>query len=138
MSISPNWSRRSDVNLLAAALSGLLKSVEQACGVGAGEGVQAVRLALLDGVARDGALRAKEFGFLLHFGVPHVLVEFADVGEHAHLRNRLQPGGARFPHVSRESGHRQEVLRIFSRDVERGDAAVRRSGDMKFAALNLV
>src|SRR5690349_19706997 len=71
--------------LLAAAFLRLFKSVEEAPGVGAGECVEPVRLSFLDGVARDGALRAQEFGFFLHLAVPHVFVQFADVHEHAHL-----------------------------------------------------
>src|SRR5437879_1241726 len=63
--------------LLAAALLGLLKTIEQAPGAGAGEGLQPVRLAFLDGVACDRSFGAKKLGLLLHFVVPHVWVELA-------------------------------------------------------------
>src|SRR5688572_15753934 len=110
--------------LLAAALPGFFKPVEQAAGVDSRECVEAVRLAFLDGVARDGAFGAKEFRFLFHLAVPHVLVLFADVHEDAHLRDRLKPGGVGLPHVAGKGGDGEEVLRVGGRDVKRGDTAV--------------
>jgi hypothetical protein len=71
-----------------------------------------VRLALLDGIACDGAVGAKKVRFLLHLSVPHVLVQLADAHEHAHLGNGLKLRGARLPHVSGERRHGQELLRI--------------------------
>src|SRR6266850_3218220 len=88
MRLSPNYPP-----LLATALPGFFKPVEQAAGVGSCEGFQPVVLTLLDGITGDGTLGTKEFCFLLHLAVPHVLVEFADVHEYAHLRNRLELGG---------------------------------------------
>src|SRR5438552_11028640 len=70
--------------------------------------------------------------------MPHVLVQFADVHEDAHLRNRLKLGGAGLPHVSGEGGDGQEVLRIGGRDVKCGDPSVRRSGDVKLVVLDFV
>jgi len=69
----------------AASLPALLKAVEQTGRIVAGKRVQPVRLAGLDGVARDRAFGIKIFGFLFHLAVPFVRVVFADVHEHAHL-----------------------------------------------------
>src|SRR6266852_1489255 len=65
------------IGLLATALAGFVEVVEQPASRGAGERVEAMRLPLLDGVARDVAFRAKELGFALHLVVPHVLVVLA-------------------------------------------------------------
>src|SRR5437867_2948191 len=86
--------------LLAAALLRLFESVEQAAGIGSGERLQPVRLALLFGVTGHGPLGAKKVYLPLHLPVPAVLVKFADVHEHAHLRNGLKLRCAGVPHVS--------------------------------------
>src|SRR3984957_3100643 len=124
--------------LLAATLFGFLKSVEQASCVGTGQRFEPVRLTQLDGIARDRPGRAEEFGFLLHLWMPHVFVILTNVHEDAHFRNSVEFGRAGLPHISRECGDRQEVLRVRSRDVEGGDSAVGWSGDMKFVVLDLV
>ena len=73
------------VTLFAAALPGLFKPVEQATGIYASESLHPVGLSVLDGIPRDGATGMKELGFPIHFGVPHILVEFSDIHEHAHF-----------------------------------------------------
>src|SRR5207249_10001392 len=60
--------------LPAAALFSLFESIEQARGICPRERIQAMGLALLDGITRDGPFSAKKLGFLLHFVVPSVLV----------------------------------------------------------------
>src|SRR5580693_4358486 len=80
--------------LLTATLFGFFESVKEAPRVGACQRVQAVRLALLDGIAGHCPFRAQRFGFLLHLRVPHVFVILADVHEDAHFRNGLELGGA--------------------------------------------
>src|SRR5712671_2944921 len=87
---------------LAAALPGLFKPVEQAPGIGAREGLQPVRLTFLDAIACDRAIGTKDCGLRLHLAVPHVRIEFADIHENAHLRDRLKFCGAGSPHVSGE------------------------------------
>src|SRR5262245_866326 len=124
--------------LPAAALLGLLEPIEQAPGVGAGEGLQPVRLTFLDGIACDRSSRAKELDLLLHLAVPHVMVKLADVHENAHLRDRLKLRCAGSPHVSGERRGGQEVLRVGCRDMQRCDPSVRRSCNVKLAALDLV
>src|SRR5277367_280823 len=93
--------------LLAAALLRLCKPIEQAPGMVARQRFQPVRLALLDAVACDRTFGTKEFGLPLHLAVPPVRVEFADVHENAHLRERLKLFFVGFPQVSRESRNRQ-------------------------------
>src|SRR3984893_8242419 len=110
--------------LLAAALLGLLKPIEQAPGIGAREGIQPLRLIFLDAIACDRTFGTKELGLLLHLGVPHVRVKFADIHENAHLRDRLKLCCAGFPHVSGESRNGQEVLRVLCRDMQCRDAPV--------------
>src|SRR6476661_5894680 len=97
---------------LAAAHLRLLESLEETSGVRAGERLDPVGLALFEGIARHGAARAQELDFLLHLVVPAVLVEFADVEEHAHFRDGVELHRARLPHVAGERGHREEVLGI--------------------------
>jgi hypothetical protein len=63
----------------SAAVLGLFKPVEQAPGIGACQGSEAVRLILLDGIPRERPLGAKVFRFPLHFTVPPTAVEFADI-----------------------------------------------------------
>ena len=87
-----------------ATLLGFFKSVEQAAGIRTRQGFHAVRLAGLDGIARDRAPGAQKIRLLLHLRMPHVFVVFTDIHEDAHLRNRLKPGHAGFPHVSGEGG----------------------------------
>jgi hypothetical protein len=76
---------RASLALLAAPVFGFFKSVEQTSRVGSRECVQTVGLAFLDGIPRTSTLGPKEFGFILHFTVPHVPVELAYVHEHAHF-----------------------------------------------------
>jgi len=52
--------------LVSAAFRGLGEAVEEAAGVFAGERVEPVRLARLDGIARYRALGAEEFGLSSH------------------------------------------------------------------------
>src|SRR5215468_6776341 len=105
-------------DLLAAALPSLIKPIEQAPGIGAREGLQPMRLILLDAVACDRTVGAKDCGLSLHLVVPHVGIEFADVHENAHLRDRLKLRGAGSPHVSGESRNGEEVLRIGCRNMK--------------------
>src|SRR5207244_10351690 len=121
---SPNWPAGNAVvrlvglrPLLAAALLGLLKPIEQAPGVGADERLQPVRLTLLDAIACERSFGTEEFGLLLHLAVPHVMVQLADVHENAHLRDRLKFRCTGSPHISGESGGGQEVLRMGGRDM---------------------
>src|SRR5216117_2310165 len=58
----------------AAALFSLFESIEQARGICPRERIQAMGLALLDGITRDGPFSAKKLGFLFHLIVPPVLV----------------------------------------------------------------
>src|SRR6266849_5809129 len=123
---------------LAAALRSLFKPIEQAPGAGAREGLQPVRLTLLDAIACDRAIGTKDCGLRLHLAVPHVRIEFADIHENAHLRDRLKFCGAGSPHVSGESRNGHEILRIGCRDMKRRDPPVRRSRDVKLVVLNFV
>src|SRR5712691_2809457 len=70
--------------LLSASLPGLLEAIEQAACAGSRERIEAVRLPFLDRVPCNRPLGTEEFRFLLHLAVPPVLVELADVHEHAH------------------------------------------------------
>src|SRR5262245_8512019 len=110
--------------LLAAPLLRLFKAIKQPSGVSSGKCFDSMRLAFLDRVTRDGTFRAKEFCFLLHLVMPHVLVGFAHVHEHAHLRDGLKPGRVGLPHVSGEGRHGQKVLWVGRGNMKRGDTAV--------------
>src|SRR5215470_16240017 len=104
----------------------------------AGERIQPVRLAFLDGVAGDRAPGTQEFGLPVHLPVPAVWVVLADIHEDAHLRDCRKLGGAGFPHVPWESRNREEILRIECRDMKSRNASVGRPGDMKLVVLDFV
>src|SRR5688572_14994408 len=91
-----------------APLLRLLEVVEQPRRADARQRFEAVRLPLFHRITGDGAARAQILGLALHLVVPHVVVVLAHVHEHAQLRDRLQPGGGRLPHIAREGGDRQE------------------------------
>src|SRR5688572_7892852 len=97
-----------------------------------------MRLPCFHGIACGSASGAQEVDFLLHLLVPSVFVVLADVHEHAQLRDRLESGGARLPHVAWKSRYGFEVLRMGCRDVERRDTSVGWSRNVERAVLDFV
>src|SRR5262249_20276827 len=114
------------------------KVLKKTASVGSCESFHTMRLSLLDGVARDGAVRAKPLGLFLHLAMPHIFVELTDIQEDTHLGNRLKLGGAWLPHVSRERGNGTEVLRIRCCNVHCRNSAVRRTGEVELVVLDFV
>jgi hypothetical protein len=74
--------------LSAATLRSLFKAIEQAPSVRARERFDPVRLIFLNTMTHDRASGTKKSGLPRHLTVPYVGVEFADVHENAHLRDR--------------------------------------------------
>ena len=70
-------------SLPAAAFFCVLEAVEKPGGIRAGQCVQPVRLAFLDGVMRDSSLRTEKLRLPLHFRVPAIFVVFAHIHEDA-------------------------------------------------------